>query len=125
MRLIDADALLEKMDTHCKLCPHSDGVHVCRRECDWHEAMDEVDDMPQIDAPIVIPPKLGKWRKVSGGMSPGGTPLYECGFCGGSEHLHGAECQRRKVLCDRCGAVLTYPWEKTVEEEDHERVDKR
>lgn len=48
-RMIDADELLDKMSTHCDLCPHNDRIHPCRRECDWHEAMDEVDDMPEVE----------------------------------------------------------------------------
>ena len=59
----------------------------------------------------------GKWVKISGGMSPGGTPAYVCGRCGGSEHLHGAEYPRRKLYCDVCGDINSYPWEKTYEEE--------
>lgn len=49
MRLIDADELTERMLTHCELCQHNDKCHPCRRECDWHEALDEVDDSPDIN----------------------------------------------------------------------------
>lgn len=48
-RLIDADALLERMSTHCDLCQYNDHIHPCRRECDWHEAIDEVEDMDEIE----------------------------------------------------------------------------
>lgn len=49
-------------------------------------------------------------------MTPGGTPYFECGGCGGSGHLHGVEFLRRKIICDNCGRVNIYPWEKAYEE---------
>lgn len=52
-RLIDADALLENMRTHCEFCKHNDHRHVCREDCVWHEAMDEVEDMPEIEATTI------------------------------------------------------------------------
>lgn len=42
--------------------------------------------------------------------------MYACGNCGGSEHLHGAEFPRRKMICDNCGQINIYPWEKAYEE---------
>lgn len=42
--------------------------------------------------------------------------MYACGNCGGSEHLHGAEFPRRKVICDNCGQINIYPWEMAYEE---------
>lgn len=65
--------------------------------------------------------KFGKWKRREGSyMTPGGTPLYICAECGGSEHLHGAEYPRRKMLCDKCGSINSYPWERTYEEEESE-----
>ena len=58
----------------------------------------------------------GKWEKISSGMTPGGTPMFVCSKCGGSEHLHGVEYPRRKLVCDKCGCVNSYPWESTYEE---------
>lgn len=61
--------------------------------------------------------RIGRWKKVKGNyMTLGGTPQYECGSCGGSQHLHGVECQLRKVICDNCGRINIYPWEKAYEE---------
>lgn len=61
--------------------------------------------------------RIGKWKQVHiGDMSPGGTPVFACGACGGSEHLHGVEFSRRKVICDNCGRINIYPWEKAHEE---------
>lgn len=62
--------------------------------------------------------KFGKWKKLEGHyITPGGTPLYVCAQCGGSQHLHGVEFSRRKMVCDDCGCVNSYPWEKTYDEE--------
>lgn len=61
--------------------------------------------------------KIGRWREIKGNYAtPGGTPLYECGSCGGSQHLHGVEYRRRKVICDNCGRINIYPWENAYEE---------
>ena len=59
---------------------------------------------------------LGRWKEInSNGMTPGGTPLYACGKCGGSYHLHGVEYPQRKIICDECGRVNIYPWETAYE----------
>ena len=60
-------------------------------------------------------PVFGRWKEVPAGMTPGGTQMYACALCGGSEHLHGAEFPRRKVLCSDCGCVNFYPWDKLAD----------
>ena len=61
--------------------------------------------------------RIGKWKQVKiGYASPGGTPIFACGACGGSEHLHGAEYPKKKVLCDNCGRINIYPWERAHEQ---------
>lgn len=65
-------------------------------------------------APTV--PKIGRWKQVPIGMSPGGTPGFVCDNCGGSFHLHGAEYPERKLVCDECWQVNAYPWEKIMED---------
>lgn len=60
--------------------------------------------------------RFGKWKQIPAGMTPGGTPMYACGNCGGSDHLHGTEYPQRKVICDCCGQINIYPWEKAYEE---------
>lgn len=61
---------------------------------------------------------IGRWRILSGNyVTPGGTPIYVCGKCGGSEHLHGAEYPRKKIVCDKCGRVNIYPWERSYDED--------
>ena len=60
--------------------------------------------------------KLGRWKQVHGVVTPGGTPYYVCGSCGNTGHLHGAEYPKRKMICDVCGAVNIYPYEKAYEE---------
>ena len=37
-----------------------------------------------------IPPK-GHWVKVSGFVTPGGDPVWECSECGKGRHVHGIE----------------------------------
>ena len=61
--------------------------------------------------------KFAKWVKIPGGITPGGTPRYACSACGGSEHLYGVEYPKRKMVCDQCGCVNSYPWEKILDEE--------
>ena len=63
-----------------------------------------------------IMPKFGKWKQIPSGMTPGGTPVFACAACGGSEHLHGTEYPERKMICDSCGLINYYPWEKIIEE---------
>ena len=71
----------------------------------------------QIDAVPAATIVFGKWIKDNSiGMSPGGTPGYVCSQCGGSFHLHGAEYPKRKMICDKCGSINSYPWEKTYEQ---------
>lgn len=73
--------------------------------------------------------KMGRWRKVPGGgfTTAGGDPAFECGGCGNSVHVFGAEHRKRKTICDVCGRVNIYPWEQSFEqtsslwEEDEER----
>ena len=73
-----------------------------------------MEEAPEVKAPSRM---IGRWVKVLGiYMSPGGAPAYVCGGCGGSEHLHGVEFQRRKVICDNCGRVNIYPWESAYEQ---------
>ena len=61
--------------------------------------------------------KLSRWKEVHGDfLTPGGTPYFECGLCGGTGHLHGVEYPKRKMICDNCGAINIYPWEKAYEE---------
>lgn len=59
---------------------------------------------------------LGRWRELKGDfMTPGGTPCYVCGKCKGSDHLHGVEYPKRKLICDQCGRVNIYPGETAYE----------
>lgn len=63
------------------------------------------------------PTAIGRWKQLKGDFTtPGGTPYYVCGSCGDSGHLNGCEYPRRKVICDTCGRINIYPWEKAYEE---------
>lgn len=60
---------------------------------------------------------IGRWVQVKGNFTtPGGTPYYVCGGCGKSGHLNGCEYSKRKVICDGCGRINIYPWERAYEE---------
>ena len=60
---------------------------------------------------------IGRWKQIKGDFTtPGGTPYYVCGACGGSGHLNGCEYPRRKIICDNCGRINIYPWERAYEE---------
>ena len=64
-------------------------------------------------------PHIGRWKRKEGSyMTPGGTPIFVCAECGGTEHLHGAEFPYRKMYCEDCGSINAYPWEKLYEEEN-------
>ena len=68
--------------------------------------------------------KIGRWKQLEGNyMTPGGTPVFVCAKCGGSEHLHGVEFPRRKVFCNRCGTANVYPWEKDYDIEETEECE--
>jgi hypothetical protein len=61
--------------------------------------------------------RIGRWVQVKGNFTtPGGTPYYVCGGCGQSGHLNGCEYPKRKVICDGCGRINIYPWERAYEE---------
>ena len=65
---------------------------------------------------LVQPVTISRWVELTGDfMTPGGTPYFVCGKCGGSGHLYGVEYSKRKVLCDGCGCVNIYPWEQAHE----------
>ena len=62
--------------------------------------------------------KAGKWKQLYGYATPGGTPVFVCGHCGGSQHLYGAEYPKRKLYCEQCGRINIYPWERAQEQGD-------
>ena len=63
------------------------------------------------------PRTFGRWKEqICAGFTPGGTPLYVCGRCGGSNHLYGTEYPKRKIVCDCCGQINIYPGEEAWEE---------
>lgn len=59
---------------------------------------------------------FGRWKQVHGYATPGGTPVFVRDRCGGSKHLHGMEYPERKKVCDQCGSINIYPWEKIYDE---------
>ncbi len=49
MRPIDADELLARMRERCDSCQHKGNRGYCLNLCEWREAIDEADDMPEIE----------------------------------------------------------------------------
>ena len=49
MRPIDVDELLARMRERCDSCPHKGNRGYCLNLCEWREAIDEADDMPEIE----------------------------------------------------------------------------
>lgn len=49
MRQIDADELLSRMRERCDSCQHKGNREYCLNLCEWREAIDEVEDMPEIE----------------------------------------------------------------------------
>ena len=60
--------------------------------------------------------RIGRWKQVYGYVTPGGDPVFGCENCGGSEHCHGVEHPKKKLICDNCGSINLYPWEKSYDE---------
>ena len=60
--------------------------------------------------------KIGRWKEVHGYVTPGGDPVFGCANCGGSEHCYGVEHPKKKLICDNCGYINLYPWEKSYDE---------
>lgn len=52
MRPIDADELLARMRERCDSCSHNGNREHCLTMCDWREAIDEVEDSPEIEASV-------------------------------------------------------------------------
>lgn len=52
MRPIDADELLARMRERCDSCQHKGNREHCLNLCEWREAMDEVEDSPEIEASV-------------------------------------------------------------------------
>lgn len=53
MRLIDADELLARMRERCDSCPRNGNREYCLNLCEWREAIDEADDMPEIEMNVI------------------------------------------------------------------------
>ena len=64
---------------------------------------------------IVSKEKMGKWVKVSGYVTPGGDPVWECSECGKGRHVYGIEASsyqrdvsnQQWVACPNCGARMS------------------
>ena len=93
MRIIDADALRDKLQREIdKVNPPFDGVLGSIR-CGVRLARNMVEDEPTIDAQ---PVRLGRWVPVEDGMGV----HFVCPYCGEWEY------HQRQKYCGECGAKL-------------------
>lgn len=101
-RLIDADALLKKMSGHCDVCQyHCHRKHTSCGECDWHEAMSDVDDMDEIEIESI---RHGYWIRMTGMMPPEYHGHYECSIC--KWHGNKYSIEKNWKFCPNCGAKM-------------------
>lgn len=102
-RLIDADALLEKMSTHCDLCQYNDHIHHCRRECDWHEAIDEVEDMDEVESDHV---RHGHWAKDGRVYEARFEEMFDSWSCSQCKYCVFGNGYPKWKYCPMCGCRM-------------------
>lgn len=58
------------------------------------------------------------WKEVKEPLfTPGGDPVWECPNCG-ERHVMGIETSYNHTnICNKCGKILYYPWEKKFGED--------
>lgn len=69
-------------------------------------------DAPAIRVPVRL--RRGKWTKVSGYVTPGGDPVWECSECSKGRHTYGIEhgtygadiADGQWVSCPNCAAIM-------------------
>lgn len=116
------DRIIELLECE-RQCILRNSDNSCNRDCancDLVQDTKELLAMYDIVKKVVVSYErrvIGRWKQLKGAFTtPGGTPYYVCGACGGSGHLNGCEYPRRKLICDTCGRINIYPWEKAYEE---------
>lgn len=100
MRLINADDLIEHLDNLCELnCPYTKKQRsVMCDSCFMGMALDEIDNMPTIEAE---PVRHGHWIKKNYVFDD--VYRYECSEC----HYFDEHSESRKVqYCWQCGALM-------------------
>lgn len=99
MRLIDADALMERMreQAGCRDCNSYAGVRC--RACTWEDAINLVDEAPTIDTKKAY---FGYWVEEKNRERH-----WHCSRC---ETVYGISCVTMNY-CPRCGAEMAeHPW---------------
>lgn len=63
-----------------------------------------------VDAGYLLDFERKRWRRISGGFTPGGDPCYICPKCQSSEsiHVYGIENRKAFTYCPHCGERLDY-----------------
>ena len=104
MRLIDADALMKKVNCkrNCAECDfYTDGDTWCDGECYGTTIM----QMPTVD---VVPVMQGQWIAKKAPCD-NDLPIAECSECGGSVVLGNCGVEELKLhykFCPNCGAKM-------------------
>lgn len=96
MRLIDADALIEKAYWHGQIPTHGNL---------YPEGVEAVDVDNIEDAPTIDPVRHGRWIKLSGMMPPEFMGKHFCSLCDGcapNDFGH----QKLSPWCPWCGAKM-------------------
>ena len=107
--MIDREKVIEELET-CLTAS-------CRGKSGYCPIPDKIwDNLDEVLELLKQPYRFGKWKRIPAGMTPGGTPMYACAECGGTEHLYGTEYPQRYVICEQCGSINTYPYEVTIDE---------
>ena len=91
MRLIDADALMEKIKEPCKDCTQMDcGCFLCD-QCEITEEAERVEEAPTVDAVQVVRCKNCRWYDKSDWCNKlrisGVNAVAETWFCAGGERI--------------------------------------
>lgn len=63
---------------------------------------------------------IGYWIKVSGFVTPGGDPVWQCSVCGKGRHVYGIEAStynsdvsdHQWVACPNCGSLMEEQWDE-------------
>lgn len=98
MRLIDADALKEKICTN--VYPVQDAFNSCDYGMFWTGGIEKA-----IDAAPTIEPKKGKWEDVE--ADEGEWICFKCSVCGHDAYSYAGEILSNEwKFCPYCGARM-------------------
>ena len=106
MRLVDADALLSKMEKYSDDNARSKNEYLFGMQQQLETCIELVEDAPTVDA---VPVRHGRWIKKrywseGAGMGERYGYYYSCSKCGNLVRGGYDECDKK--YCDECGARM-------------------